>query len=197
MWSLLDADQDIPWPDQPIEYRLKFRFWVQEYDPDYHTGVHRTTWGIGSPVEYDVPKCKDGVPGCSQEVNPATGEMRWVHTIHGKFSPGHGGKLVAAHFHCHAPTCLKTALYRCPEGVHVCDETTGTLLCEENAVRTDGSEERFNEPGFIHQPPCLWGGKEEGLEAPPIMSGTLFAIKTADATYGHHGEMAWLQMYYM
>ena len=27
-WSLLDADQEIPWRDQPLEYSLKFRFWV-------------------------------------------------------------------------------------------------------------------------------------------------------------------------
>ena len=31
MWSLLDADQEIPWADQPIEYHIKYRFWVQEY----------------------------------------------------------------------------------------------------------------------------------------------------------------------
>jgi len=29
MWSLLDADQDIPWQDQPLNYSLKFRFWFQ------------------------------------------------------------------------------------------------------------------------------------------------------------------------
>ena len=27
-WSLLDADQEIPWQDQPLEYSLKFRFWA-------------------------------------------------------------------------------------------------------------------------------------------------------------------------
>jgi hypothetical protein len=200
MWSLLDADQDIPWPDQPLEYRLKFRFWVQPYDAKYHTNVQRTTWGIGSPVEYDVPQCAEGIPGCSQE---GDGDMkRWVHTIRGTFSAGNSGKLVAAHFHCHAPTCLSTALYLCnddnkqDEG---CDETTGTLLCQENAVAKHGEPgERFNEPGFIYQPPCLWGSPDYGLEPPVDVRGrTLFAKKTADATYGHHGEMAWLQMYYV
>merc|ERR1712227_373959 len=57
MWSLLDADQDIPWVDQPLEYSLKFRFWYQDYNPSYHKNVQRDTWGIASPVEYDVPKC--------------------------------------------------------------------------------------------------------------------------------------------
>merc|ERR1711920_1214401 len=95
MFSLLDADQDIPWPDQPLEYHLKMRFWYQDYNESLHTDVKRTTWGIASPVEYDVPKCAPGVAGCSR----GTGGS-WVHTIRGTFKGG-SGKLVAAHFHCH------------------------------------------------------------------------------------------------
>lgn len=56
MFSLLDADQEIPWVDQPLVYHQKFRFWVQPYNASYHQTVSRTTWGIASPVEYDVPK---------------------------------------------------------------------------------------------------------------------------------------------
>ena len=206
MWSLLDADQDIPWPDQPIEYRLKFRFWVQPYNSTYHTNVHRTVWGIASPTEYDVPKCSEGIPGCSFHrlesehigLKDSVSEGKWVHTIRGTFSAGNVGKLVSAHFHCHAPTCLRTALYLCDGGTgdQGCDETTGRLLCEENAVKAEGNKwERFEEPGFIYQPPCLWGSARVGLEPPVHVTGrTLFAIKTADATYGHGGEMAWLQM---
>lgn len=194
MWSLLDADQEIPWPCKPIEYRLKFRFWFQEYDSSYHNNVQFTRWGIGSPVEYDVPKCSHDKPGCSWD----TEENRWVHTIRGSFVATKGvGHLVAAHFHCHAPTCLKTALYRCPTSLP-CNETTGTLLCEQEAVHHHGKTgERFNEPDFIYQPPCLWGSPTVGLEPPVhVRNQTLFAIKTADATYGHHGEMAWLQIFY-
>jgi len=206
MWSLLDADQEIPWPDVPIEYRLKFRFWVQPYEPTYHTNVRRVTLGIASPTEYDVPKCAEGVPGCSFEVvnNEVSGETkhRWVHTIRGTFQANkHVGRLVAAHFHCHAPTCLRTALYLCDDDVdgnqQGCNETTGTLLCQQDTVQSHGEKERFHEAGFIHQPPCLWGDSRYGLEPPVNVKGrTLFAIKTADATYGHTGEMAWLQMYY-
>ena len=29
MWSLLDADQEIPWPDQPLEFVHKWRFHVR------------------------------------------------------------------------------------------------------------------------------------------------------------------------
>ena len=47
MWSLLDSDMDIPWPKIPLNYHLKFRFWVQEYNASYHTQLARETWGIG------------------------------------------------------------------------------------------------------------------------------------------------------
>ena len=29
--------------------------------------MYKVTWGIASPVEYDVPKCSEGVMGCSRE----------------------------------------------------------------------------------------------------------------------------------
>ena len=58
--------QEIPWADQPLEYVQKFRFYYQPYNASYHTDVKRTTWGIASPVEYDVPKCSAGITGCSQ-----------------------------------------------------------------------------------------------------------------------------------
>ena len=58
------APPAVPWPDQPLEYHLKVRFWVQPYEPKYHTPVsHHATWGIASPVEYDVPKCNATIPG--------------------------------------------------------------------------------------------------------------------------------------
>eukprot|EP00932_Pfiesteria_piscicida_P019557 SRR837773.6383.p1 GENE.SRR837773.6383~~SRR837773.6383.p1 ORF type:complete len:449 (+),score=10.76 SRR837773.6383:63-1409(+) len=193
MWSLLDADQEIPWVDQPIEYHLKFRFWVQEYDPAYHTQVKRTTWGIGSPVEYDVPQCEAGMSGCSRSPNG----YGWIHTITGTFKGG--GSLVLANFHCHAPTCLSMAMYKCPAGTEVCNATTGELLCEEKPVYGGSGhvEARFDETGYIYQPPCVWGSSSFGLEAAPNVTGfVLGTVKTSNATYGHHGEMAWQQMYF-
>ena len=97
MWSLLDADQEIPWVDTPLEYHMKFRFYVQPYNASYHTLVNEHTWGIASPVEYDVPKCDTGVLGCRKD--PKSG--RWIHTINGSYTGN--GHLSAAHFHCHAP----------------------------------------------------------------------------------------------
>lgn len=56
MFSLLDADQEIPYVDRPLTYQHKFRFWVQPYNESYHTNVEQVHWGIASPVEFDVPK---------------------------------------------------------------------------------------------------------------------------------------------
>eukprot|EP00403_Amphidinium_massartii_P006684 CAMPEP_0178382090 /NCGR_PEP_ID=MMETSP0689_2-20121128/6317_1 /TAXON_ID=160604 /ORGANISM="Amphidinium massartii, Strain CS-259" /LENGTH=525 /DNA_ID=CAMNT_0020002289 /DNA_START=98 /DNA_END=1675 /DNA_ORIENTATION=- len=191
LWSLLDAEQEIPWADQPLTYHLKFRFWVQEYNPQYHKQIGRTTWGLASPVEYDVPKCSKGMMGCTQSP-----DGNWVHTITGTFSAK--GRLVAAHFHCHAPTCLSVALYRCPAHTHVCNATNGELLCREEPGYGNGHyKAAFEEPGYIYQPPCLWGDAQFGLEPPPLLTGyTLGGVKTANATAGHHGEMAWLQVFF-
>ena len=57
-------------------------------------------------------------------------------------------------------------------------------------------EKKFDEEGYIAIPPCIFGNKEDGLLPPPIVSNKiLHAIKYANSTYGHHGEMAWLQMF--
>ena len=57
--------------------------------------------GLGA--EFDVPKCAEGVPGCSKGADGS-----WVHTVVGIQKPSvhPGSQLVAAHMHCHAPTCL-------------------------------------------------------------------------------------------
>ena len=49
MWSLLDADQEVPWQDQPLRYYQKYRFYYQEYKPEYHiVSVPRQGWGIAA-----------------------------------------------------------------------------------------------------------------------------------------------------
>ena len=192
MWSLLDADQEIPWKHLPLKYKLKFRFWYQEYAEapvPSHRWIKRTTWGLGSPVEYDVPKCGKGIPGCSFNGKD------WTHTITGTWKIPESKRtrrLVAAHFHCHAPTCLAITLY---------DNSTGKVICTEAPIyggtgKVD--EARFDEVGYIAQPPCLWGNSEHGLEPPyPVTGKVLHAVKKSNANEGHHGEMAWLQMLYI
>ena len=57
--------------------------------------------------------------------------------------------------------------------------------------RRGADEARFNEPGYIATPPCLWGSREHGLETPPLMNGvTIRVVALTNTSYGHHGEMA-------
>ena len=73
---------------------LRWRFWVQPYDPSYHTAL---TLGesvgsailLGSPWEYDVPKCEQGVPGCSWECGLVSPGCTWVHTVTGSHMGRH------------------------------------------------------------------------------------------------------------
>eukprot|EP00051_Salpingoeca_urceolata_P026537 m.477668 g.477668 ORF g.477668 m.477668 type:complete len:870 (+) comp20913_c0_seq1:229-2838(+) len=187
MWSLLDADQEIPWADKPLQYQMKFRFHFQNYEPASgskpasHQNVKRTTWGIASPVEYDVPQCPAGTP-----------TKDCIHKITGLFAAPSNTKLVAAHFHCHAPTCLDVTMY---------NNETGEIICREQPLYGGtGKIDRksMDEPGYIAVPPCLWGSPEHGLQEPYDVSGKmLYVVKHSNSTYGHHGEMAWLQMLYV
>lgn len=203
MWSLLDADQTIPWTDKPLVFHHKYRFWVQPYTEGYHKGVHYGPRGssllVGSPWEYDVPKCADGVPGCSL-VNGT-----WIHTVTGGQYKHEA--LVTLNFHCHAPTCLSMQVYACPTGMSLedCNSAKSAeeavakgykLLCRQDPVyggsgnpHVTGS--RFDEAGYIAIPDCLWGNAEQGLEPPLNLTGVpLFILKTANASRGHYGEMA-------
>ena len=57
--------------------------------------------------------------------------------------------------------------------------------------RREVAEARFDEPGYIATPPCLWGSPEHGLEKPPVMNGvTVKVIAVTNTTHAHHGEMA-------
>lgn len=90
--------------------------------------------------------------------------------------------------------------YRCYKNVSICNATNGELLCEERPIYggTGHVNKKFDEPGYILQPPCLWGDSEYGLESPVDVDPSKYvlgSVKTSNATYGHHGEMAWQQMY--
>ena len=67
----LDADQPVPWADQPLSYFMKYRLYFQEYAPERHKLAYDYTWGIGGETgEYDVPRCADGTPveRCTHEI---------------------------------------------------------------------------------------------------------------------------------
>ena len=134
----------------------------------------RTVWAIGAFIgEYDVPQCAAGTP-----VNECT------HEIWGVVQAG-GDNLhfAAIHFHCHAPTCL---------AMEIVNNQTGELICRQDPIYggSGKSEPKFDEAGYILQPPCLWG-EGPGLEPMPLASGVTFTVRAiTNSTYGHHGEMA-------
>jgi len=182
-WKLLDADQEVPWQDQPLEYYKKFRIYFQEYNSSFHKQIMRADWGIGADgdhAEYDVPQCALGTP---------TAEC--THTITGTWMPvptsSKDVHLVKAHFHCHAPTCLKVEMW---------NNDTGKLLCRQEPVYggqkgTWHDLPAYEEPGYIAVPPCMFGSLEHGLESPPLISGVnIRIVAVTNNTYGHHGEMA-------
>ena len=54
-WSLLDEAQGQPWPDQPLEYYQKYRFYFQEYKPEHHVvALPRAVWAIGAFIGVSV-----------------------------------------------------------------------------------------------------------------------------------------------
>jgi len=193
---LIDAEQEIP---PPIDvFYMKFRYYYEKYDPNYHQNLVRLyiqteAW----QGEYDIPQCPPGTP--SQEC---------IHTITAHFhlsdlimdcdqtydawcasnrsvSADKGIALIYAAAHCHAPMCIEMELY---------DMSTGSLLCR-NVPIYGKSDNVMDESGYIIAiPPCLWGG--EGLPPPPILypDTPLMAIKRANNTYPHYGDMASWQM---
>ena len=197
MWALLDADQEIPWTDRPLVLYHKYRFWVQPYDKKYHTPIvigyeRHGDIGIGSPLEYDVPKCAEGVPGCAM-VNGT-----WIHTLEQSVQvQASAATMVYNNNHCHGGTCLSIALYACAKGTPLadCNATTGKLYCEIRPIwggtgHPDISGTRFDEPSYIANPVCLWGSPEYGLEAPMDIGGlTVHMVKKSKATEGTTGEM--------
>ena len=108
------------------------------------------------------------------------------------------GNFVGVNFHCHAPTCISMAMYACDKSVPLdkCNTTNGKLLCEERPVYggtgvpgINGT--KFDEAGYVAIPDCFWGKAENGLEAPPDLSGVpLHMVKVNNATWPHYGEMA-------
>ena len=91
------------------------------------------------------------------------------------------------HGHCHAPTCIVFELW---------NHDDGTLICRQEG--TFGTSNRtFDEEGYLHVPPCVWGSEEEGLMPALYLpfNTTLFSKKVAKANFGHHGEMSLWQTY--
>jgi hypothetical protein len=175
-WTLLDEAQGQPWPDQPLSYYQKYRFYFQEYNESKHiVTLGRSVWAIGAFIgEYDVPQCAPGtkVEDCKHEI--------W-----GVVTPGGDNLHIAAmHFHCHAPTCLAMEIW---------NNKTGELLCRQEPIYGGTGkidEQKFDEEGYIAQPPCLWGDGP-GLEPMPLASGVEFTVKAiTNSTYAQQPDPA-------
>ena len=177
----------------PLVHRLpqprQFRIYYQEYDAPKHLNLARSDWGIGADgdhSEYDVIQCPAGTPAdkCTQYI---TGT--WMPRPAVPPSSPTAEHLVKAHFHCHAPTCIRMELW---------NNDTGKLLCREEAVHGGTGQidqKKYDEKGYIAMPPCLWGSAADGLEPPPVISGvTIRVTSLTNNTYGHHGEMALPEM---
>ena len=209
LFTLLDQNQTTPWQDEPLVYHHKWRIW---YDPTPVEDIMRLplpadvpiiqnvlqfNWGgMASPTEYDVPKCGEGVYGCSRTgVNGS-----WVHTHNGTWQLSQmtsragaipkgstGVQWAVIHGHCHAPTCIEFELW---------NADANTLICRQTAA-VGRSNKTFDEDGYLHIPPCVWGSEEEGLHAPLRLpfNTTLYGVKRCQADYGHHGEMSLWQTY--
>ena len=206
MFTLLDKDQKTPDQDKFLVYRMKWRFWFHEVTPEKtFTDVTQFNWGgMASPTEYDVPKCGEGVFGCTKG-----SDGHWTHTMNGTWTVGQmrprasrtgepepknatAVKFLSIHGHCHAPTCIQFDLY---------NADTNELICRQKPLYGDGSGENFQEEGYVNIPPCVFGSAAEGLPPPPggergLSFGTrLFSKKICRADYGHHGEMSLWQTY--
>ena len=143
MYSLLDADQEIPWQNKPLRYWQKYRFYYQPFDPDVHlVSEPRVSWGIGANgghAEYDVPQCPDG-----------TAPEDCTHEIWGSLTPGGTDlHLAAIHMHCHAPTCLAMELW---------NNKTGELVCRQRPIYGGTGDPTVGEKfgAYAHaSPTCL------------------------------------------
>lgn len=156
--------------------------------------------------EYDVPQCAAGTPPeqciyTTTSTFPVRQSMRKCSSLSDPWCAANWDEskkvaLLRAGTHCHAPACLGTDLYVCPEGADNCDATTGELICSNTPVYGAGAAPRFDEPGYVALPPCLWGSTEEGLMPPPTfaLDRMLHMVKRDNNTDYHYGVMGQWQM---
>lgn len=154
MFTLLDKDQKTPDQDKFLVYRMKWRFWFQEVTEKNPTAdLDQFNWGgMASPVEYDVPKCGDGVMDCEKGA-----DGHWTHTMNGTWTVGNmhpisscrgcprsvepqvknasGVKFLVIHGHCHAPTCIQFDLF---------NAETNELICSQVIAHAISTTPRFS-----------------------------------------------------
>eukprot|EP01063_Lacrimia_lanifica_P024022 TRINITY_DN31_c0_g1_i1.p2 TRINITY_DN31_c0_g1~~TRINITY_DN31_c0_g1_i1.p2 ORF type:complete len:710 (+),score=265.41 TRINITY_DN31_c0_g1_i1:61-2190(+) len=178
---LLDADQEVP--PGVMTYFMKFRFYYQPYDPAYHHDLPRWYWQTeNNHGEYDVTACT--VEPCVHTITShgTAGDQMWGGFPQELKQTTKGFQFVYCGGHCHAPSCLSMELY---------NAETGDLICRQEPVIGQGTGGKYDEPGYIALPPCVWGN-EPGVNPPPVMQWDtpITSIKRNNNTLSHTGEMA-------
>lgn len=191
---LLDYNQTIPWKDQVLEYRLKFRFYFQDYiEQKQREGVGHSTaaamldknsvashqdmvrfyWTTEAGAgEYDVPECNSESPP-SQCVHVITSRWKvrdFLDFNDEKTKQLKGIELVYAGPHCHAPECLSMELYNADTGKLLCSMQPDFGKGRRNESTLGGffeGEEKYDEEGFIAIPPCMWSSHNDSTENLP------------------------------
>ena len=164
---LLQKSQN-PWPGNVLSYKMKFRFWFQDYVPPTatqkasHENLVRFYWQTESFAgEYDVPKGSLNMPGTMK--NPKTGGYEYKITSHWKVedmvwgcnprtSTDHctgnsstGIQLRYAGGHCHAPSC---------KHIELSTNVTGEwkVLCKQLPHIGTGNvqKDKFDEKGYVN-----------------------------------------------
>ena len=120
--------------------------------------------------EYDVVQCPKGTPP-SECVHEVVGQFPLSEAMHECTDPadvwcGAGTntgfvEFVHISLHCHGPACIS---------VDMINADTNETICHATPVYGTG-DEPLNEAGYAAGIlPCIWGTKEEGLRAPPVLS---------------------------
>jgi hypothetical protein len=219
--SLLDVGQANPWPDQYLEYRLKFRFYFEEYrkpaniaaseGTSYattsnvkasHKNLVRAYWQTESFAgEYDIVQCEPGTPK-SQCVQVITSKWQVRDFLHdcdlhddASYCTGKGSaddnKTAGIKLIYAGPHCHASTCL----SMELYNADTGRLLCGVEPIYGHTGNV-YDERGFLTIPPCLWGDPDDGLSEPKLLTlnTTLLSIKRNNSTLSHTGEMASWQM---
>lgn len=222
--SLLDSDQEIPWEAEFLEYRLKFRFYFEDYcnetsipnaissnntfmavatEKPSHKNLLNFVWMTESNAqEYDTPVCPEGTQP-SQCLHMITSRFQVRDMI--RDCPTRPDATICSGTNASQAKGIKLiyASAHCHAGschsMELYNADTGILLCKVLPIVGQSDTEIFNERGYIALPPCLFSDNKEngeGLWMPEevAMNTTLLSIKRVNTTFGHVGEMAMWQM---
>ena len=139
--------------------------------------------------EYDVPQCAAGTPpqqcvhtlNCSLVTDVWCGQISDVEAAGGRF------KLLYMAFHQHSPAVLSGELI---------NADTGALICRSVPLYGATVGAPLDEKSYAYGiPPCVWGGADEGLPPPPLLSleTNLLVIAKYNSSVPHTGVMAMWQ----